>query len=228
MAELVEQTAHDEALENLGVWHMLTVNIEKQLSHFKLQVQFSVENEIVVLFGPSGSGKTTTLNCIAGLSHPDSGHIRLHETPFYENKKSVMPIHKRNIGYLFQDNALFPHMTVWKNIAYGMKTESFTKKLMKELRIDHLANKYPAEISGGEKQRVALVRAIATEPEVLLLDEPFSALDEETRKKSHEELLWVHGEWRIPVILVTHNHTEAQTLGDRILYLQEGKIQSIS
>ncbi len=202
---------------------MLTVDIQKQLSHFELNIHFSADNEIVVLFGPSGSGKTTILNNIAGLSHPDSGIIRLNNTDLF-NGKYIIPIQKRKIGYLFQDYALFPHMTVWKNIAYGMKNEAFAQELMKELRIEHLAAKYPSEISGGEKQRTAITRAIATEPDALLLDEPFSALDDETRKKSHEELIRIHQLWRIPIILVTHNHEEAKKLGNRILYLEKGEI----
>ncbi|KXG08948.1 Fe(3+) ions import ATP-binding protein FbpC [Anoxybacillus sp. P3H1B] len=205
---------------------MLVVDIQKQLSHFELNVNFSVANEIVVLFGPSGSGKTTILNCIAGISKPTSGIIQLHDTILFQHKKVFVPIQKRNIGYVFQDYALFPHMTVWKNIAYGMKNESFAKELMKELRIDHLRDSYPSEISGGEKQRVAIARAIATEPDALLLDEPFSALDEQTRLKGHEELLRIHKHWRIPIILVTHHNEEAKKLGDRILYLHEGKIHN--
>jgi molybdate transport system ATP-binding protein len=207
-----------------GVFLMLIVDIQKKLSHFELNVKFSVANEIVVLFGPSGSGKTTILNCIAGISKPTAGIIRLNDTILFENKKVFVPIQKRNIGYVFQDYALFPHMTVWKNIAYGMKNESFAKELMKELRIEHLRDKYPSEISGGEKQRVAIARAIATEPDALLLDEPFSALDDQTRAKGHEELLRIHKLWRIPIILVTHHHEEAKKLGNRILYLHEGKI----
>lgn len=207
----------------MGGSNVLTVDIQKKRSHFHLKVQFTAANEIVILFGPSGSGKTTILHCIAGLNQPDSGTIRLNETTFFDGKPLV-PIQKRNIGYLFQDYALFPHMTVWKNISYGMKNETFAKDFMRELQIEHLANKYPSEISGGEKQRVALVRAIATEPDALLLDEPFSALDDHTRIKSHEELLRIHQLWRIPIILVTHNREEAEKLGDRILYLENGKL----
>jgi molybdate transport system ATP-binding protein len=236
----VEQKEHDETYTQIksaresetllvlrkGVFLMLVVDIQKQLSHFELNVNFSVANEIVVLFGPSGSGKTTILNCIAGISKPTSGIIQLHDTILFQHKKVFVPIQKRNIGYVFQDYALFPHMTVWKNIAYGMKNESFAKELMKELRIDHLRDSYPSEISGGEKQRVAIARAIATEPDALLLDEPFSALDEQTRLKGHEELLRIHKHWRIPIILVTHHNEEAKKLGDRILYLHEGKIHN--
>ncbi|ANB59607.1 ATP-binding cassette domain-containing protein [Anoxybacteroides amylolyticum] len=204
---------------------MLTVDIQKKLSHFELNVKFSVANEIVVLFGPSGSGKTTILHCIAGISKPTTGTIQLNNTVLFDNKKIVVPIHKRNIGYVFQDYALFPHMTVWKNIAYGMKNERLAKELMKELQIEQLSEKYPVEISGGEKQRVAMIRAIATEPDALLLDEPFSALDNQTRSKSHEELLRIHERWRIPIILVTHQYEEAKKLGDRILYVQDGTIR---
>ncbi len=205
---------------------MLDIHIKKQLPHYRLDVQFSVAtNELIALFGPSGSGKTTILNCIAGINQPDFGRIQLNETVLFENRQSIIPIQKRKIGYLFQDYALFPHMTVWKNIAYGMKNKDFARSLMEELHIEHLKNKYPTEISGGEKQRVALTRAIATEPHALLLDEPFSSLDDETRWTSQEQLLRIHQLWQIPIILVTHSHIEAEKLSERILYVQEGKLK---
>jgi molybdate transport system ATP-binding protein len=203
---------------------MLKINIQKQLSHFKLNVQFEVNKEIVVLLGVSGSGKTTILNCITGLNKVDSGMISLNDVIFFGDMKTHIPTQNRNIGYLFQDYALFPHMTVWDNIAYGMKNENFAKQLMGELGIEHLKNQFPHNISGGEKQRVAITRAIATEPDALLLDEPFSALDDETRMKSHEELLRIHQLWKIPVVLVTHNHDEANKLADRTLYLRDGEV----
>ena len=202
---------------------MLVVDISKKLAHFELHSAFTIEkNEIIVLFGPSGSGKTTILNCIAGLTKPSSGAIHLNEKVLFDSKKVNVSIQKRNIGYLFQDYALFPHMTVWKNIAYGMKSEQFAKELVRELEIEHLSNRYPHEISGGEKQRVAIARALSTEPDLLLLDEPFSALDDDTRAKSHDELLRLHALWQIPILLVTHSHAEAEKLGDRIMYLNEG------
>lgn len=202
---------------------VLVVDISKKLAHFELHSAFTIEkNEIIVLFGPSGSGKTTILNCIAGLTKPSSGAIHLNEKVLFDSKKVNVSIQKRNIGYLFQDYALFPHMTVWKNIAYGMKSEQFAKELVRELEIEHLSNRYPHEISGGEKQRVAIARALSTEPDLLLLDEPFSALDDDTRAKSHDELLRLHALWQIPILLVTHSHAEAEKLGDRIMYLNEG------
>lgn len=204
---------------------MLTVTINKNLSHFDLAIDFQVtKDEIVVLFGPSGSGKTTILNSIAGLTKATDGVIQLNNRVLFEARKKNVPIQQRKIGYLFQDYALFPHLTVWKNIAYGMKSDDFAQQLMKELGIGHLKDQFPNEISGGEKQRVAIARALATEPDLLLLDEPFSALDDATRASSHEELLRLHKLWEIPIILVTHSQAEAKKLGTRILYLEAGRL----
>src|SRR5699024_2977242 len=160
---------------------MLAVHIQKELSHFTLQVEFEVAREIVALFGPSGAGKTTILHTIAGLSKLDKGNISLNNRILVKNGKSMVPVQKREIGYVFQDYALFQHRTVWENITYGMKSEAFAETLRNDLHITHLKQQYPHEISGGEKQRTAIIRALATEPELLLLDEPFSALDEKTK-----------------------------------------------
>lgn len=212
---------------------MLELNIEKKLQHFKLEVNFSAANEIVVLFGPSGSGKTTILNSIAGLCHPDKGFIKISNLVLFEEGKKPLPVQKRGIGYLFQDYALFPHMTVEKNIYYGVnkkQSEGHSKtiaSLIEELGIEHLLAKYPKQISGGEKQRVALARALATEPQLLLLDEPFSALDNKTRLQCHEQLITLHNKWKIPILLVTHNLEEAKKLGDRILFIEKGKFIDI-
>jgi len=206
---------------------MLHVAIKKQLSHFELNVEFTLNNEIAVLFGPSGSGKTTVLNSIAGLIKPDQGIIQLNGQSIYEAPKVFVPIQKRHIGYLFQDYALFPHMTVWNNIKYGMSNIEFAEQLMDELKINHLSEHYPHQISGGEKQRVALARALVTEPNLLLLDEPFSALDDATREVSHKQLLRLHHLWKIPIIMVTHSHSEAEKIGDHILYLDKGHLTEL-
>jgi len=209
---------------------MLAVTIQKKLPYFQLDVDFTVQKEIVVLFGPSGAGKTTILNSVAGLIQPDSGTIRLNDTIFFETGQKPLPTRKRKLGYLFQDYALFPHMTVEKNILYGVKKEreavssAFVVQLLTVLGIRHLLPKYPHQISGGEKQRVALARALAVKPELLLLDEPLSALDAKTRQQCQDELLELHRLWQIPVLLVTHDEKEAEKLGNRILTINQGKI----
>ncbi|MEK3934482.1 ATP-binding cassette domain-containing protein [Sporosarcina sp. FSL W7-1349] len=206
---------------------MLKVQMKKELAHFELDVAFAMNKEIVVLVGPSGSGKTTILNSIAGLVHPDAGSITLDEMVFFqEGQKPLLP-RKRHVGYLFQDYALFPHMTVEKNITYGVRKEkqsSVVERLVYLLGIQHLLSKYPHQVSGGEQQRVALARALVTEPAILLLDEPLSALDRETRKECQSELLRLHELWQIPFLIVTHDMEEARGLGDRILFLEKGKI----
>ena len=208
---------------------MLEVNIKKRLSHYDLEVEFNVRDEILVLFGPSGSGKTTILHTIAGLTQPDAGLIKLGDKSFFDGQTSSMSVQERNVGVLFQDYALFPHMTVGKNIRYGMKRKgedgSFVvDQLLHVLGIQQLLSKYPHQISGGEKQRVALARALATEPSILLLDEPLSALDRQTRIECQNELMRLHELWKIPFIIVTHDMEEAEKLGDRILFLEQGKI----
>src|SRR5690625_3496793 len=206
---------------------MLYVNVAKRLYHFTLQVQFEVDSEITVLFGPSGSGKTTILNGIAGLVKVDYGEIRLNNRFLVQEGKSIVPVQKRNIGYVFQDYALFPHKTVWENISYGMRRENFTRKLIDELNISHITQQYPHEISGGEKQRVALIRAIATEPELLLLDEPFSALDEQSKQLGYEQLRYIHQLWDIPIILVSHQINEITKLSSKIIYIENGKVINV-
>lgn len=203
---------------------MLAVVIEKRLKNFSIDTKFKVNEEIVVLFGPSGAGKTTILNCIAGLTHPDSGEITLNDKFLYQEHQKSLPVQKRHIGYLFQDYALFPHMTIKKNIEYGMKDEELLQKLIQVIGIEHLLDSFPNQISGGEKQRVALIRALATQPEALLLDEPLSALDDKTRIECQNELLRLHQMWHIPIIMVTHDYDEAKKLGDRILMIEQGKL----
>ena len=209
---------------------MLEIQIKKKLSHFLVDVNLMVEDEILVLFGPSGSGKTTILNAIAGLDHPDAGRIILNGETFYRENEKPLPTRQRNIGYLFQDYALFPHMTVEKNIAYGVKKMNAVeagkriKELVNTLGIDHLQSIYPHQISGGEKQRVALARALATKPSLLLLDEPLSALDSKTRLECQDELKRLHETWKIPFIIVTHDMQEAEKLGDTIIFLESGLV----
>lgn len=207
---------------------MLDVYIQKTLSRFELTASFTVGAEIVVLVGPSGAGKTSILNCISGITNPDSGYIQLQDRTLFGEGKSLRP-QQREIGYVFQDYALFPHMTVAKNIAYGVRSQDATAdlricELLQVLGIEHVQHAYPHQISGGEKQRVALARALAAAPKALLLDEPLSALDRQTRQQCQDELLRIHALWQIPFILVTHDEQEAEKLAHRILYIDNGKL----
>ncbi len=214
---------------------MLKAHFRKKLPSFELEVDISLSNGILALVGPSGAGKTTLLQCFAGLQTPSWGEININEKIIFSSERGVdTPIRNRRIGYLFQDYALFPHMTVEKNVVYGRpKIGSTPKKVLavsyvlEMLKIEHLKNRYPNQISGGEKQRVALARALMTEPELLLLDEPLSALDPDTRGTLQQELLKLQAQWQIPFILVTHDVQEAEMLGDQIIKLDHGKQEVI-
>ena len=215
---------------------MVKVKIAKKLTTFELNVDFSINNDILVVVGPSGAGKTTILQCIAGLQTPTTGEIIINNKGIFSSEQKInLPVRKRRIGYVFQDYALFPHMTIEKNVSYGIpkkpkhdtnsanahKTLSISE-VLGLLKIDHLRKRYPHQISGGEKQRVALARALMTEPELMLLDEPLSALDPETRQILQQELLKVQRKWQIPFILVTHDSKEAELLGDQIMKINNG------
>lgn len=207
---------------------MLCVDIKKKLTDFTLHIQFSVENNILVLYGHSGCGKTTTLRCIAGLLRPDEGTI-IHDGKvlFSSDSRIFMPPRSRNVGYMFQEYALFPHMNIRKNIWYGVKqnddkANELYQRLMGLLKIEHLASRFIDQLSGGEKQRVALARALMAEPSILLLDEPLSSLDRTTRLELQAELKRINKVWNIPFVMVTHDPDEAKALGDKILFIEKG------
>lgn len=199
---------------------------------FTLDVSFEMENELVVLFGPSGSGKTTLFKCISGITEPDSGKITVENRVYYDkNRKINLPIQKRNLGYVFQNYTLFPHMNVRKNIECGLKDwekEEREKRVMEMLNLLHIEEleiRYPSQLSGGQKQRVALARALAPRPGILLLDEPFSALDMKIRTRLAEKIKNLQNKIGIPLLFITHNLEEAFLLADRIIILHDGKIQ---
>jgi molybdate transport system ATP-binding protein len=211
---------------------MLKVSIHKAFPGITIDVDFSVTEGILVIFGPSGSGKSTILNCISGLQQPDSGHISLNGKLFYSSSEGIaIPTRNRHIGYVFQDYALFPHMTVKDNVMYGIpdrcKAGSGYRMtvldVLEMLKITHLQGRYPGQLSGGEKQRVALARALMVEPELLLLDEPLSALDHANRKTFQGELLELQRIWQIPFLLVTHSRKEMSVLADEVLFMEKGR-----
>ncbi|WMW21563.1 ABC transporter ATP-binding protein [Methanolobus mangrovi] len=201
---------------------------------FTLDVQFKVGNELVVLFGRSGSGKTTTLQCISGLLEPNGGKMVVNDNVYFDCHNRInLPVQQRSLGYVFQNYALFPHMDVNKNIAYGLKgwpkeeKEERVREMLQMLQIDGLENNYPSQLSGGQKQRVALARALAPKPDILLLDEPFSALDMVVRMKLREKIKEIQRELGIPVLFITHNHVEAFTIADKVIIFYEGRVQQI-
>jgi len=203
---------------------MICVDIQKKLKYYNLDISFRLDNEVLVIQGPSGSGKTTVLDCICGIKKPDSGSITINDNMVFSSDEKIdTPICSRNIGYVFQDYALFPHMTVKNNILFGIRSKGikdmdYCEKLMNTFKIKHLENRHPSQISGGEKQRVALARALSVKPELLLLDEPFSALDSDTRQNMYNEFLDFKKTW----ILITHHDEEAELLGDRIIKIKDG------
>ncbi|MFZ3102202.1 MAG: ATP-binding cassette domain-containing protein [Desulfitobacteriaceae bacterium] len=210
---------------------MIKARFNKRLPSFELQIDITLNNGILAVVGPSGAGKTTLLQCIVGLQKPSVGEIKIGNRLIFSVEQGInLPARNRRIGYVFQDYALFPHMNVEKNVIYGMSKENNTphkilsvSSVLTMLKIDHLRKRYPREISGGEKQRVALARALMTRPELLLLDEPLSALDQDTRRTLQQELLKLQRQWQIPIILVTHDTIEAELLGDQIIRITCGK-----
>ena len=212
--------------------------IVKKLNYFTLDVDFSMGNELLVIEGASGAGKTTILNCLAGTVTPDEGRIAVDDrTLFSHTDKVNVPAEKRNLGYLFQNYALFPNMTVKQNVLYGLKNKKeyrrresrkelleYAAYMMETLGISHLVDKSAASISGGEKQRVALARAMVTKPALLLLDEPFSALDENTKCRVYDDFMGFKETLGIPTILITHNHRETELFADKNITLMEGKV----
>ncbi|WP_051294955.1 ATP-binding cassette domain-containing protein [Maridesulfovibrio bastinii] len=204
----------------------LEVNVTKKLPNFELNVSFKCRaGNLAAIVGPSGSGKTTLVRIISGLVRPDSGRITFNDKVWVDtDKKIFLPPQKRDLGLVFQDYTLFPHMNVRKNVAFAAKSESKVVELMKLFGISHIAESKPCTISGGERQRAAFCQALAREPVMLLLDEPFSALDADTRDRLRTELGKMKKDLSIPVLHVTHDLGEANELADTILPIVAGRI----
>ena len=207
----------------------LTKLFDKSLILDRINLEIKTGN-LIALLGPSGSGKSTLLKLIAGLDYPDMGRIWLTG-----KNTSFLSIQERQIGFVFQNYALFKHLTVFQNIAYGLNIQRANKiqanyrvqELLKLTQLENFADRYPAQLSGGQKQRIALARALAVEPKVLLLDEPFGALDFQVRKDLRNWLKKLHKEVSMTTLFVTHDQEEAMELAHEIIILKNGRIEQV-
>ena len=201
----------------------LDLDIALPLRSFRLELALTVGRETYALVGPSGAGKTSVLRCVAGLTKPERGRIALGPRVLFDAGAGIdRPPEERRVGFVFQEYALFPHMTVEQNVAYAGGKDAASA--LERLRIGHLAKARPGELSGGERQRVGLARALARDPEVLLLDEPMSALDTHTRASVRAELSRILEHLDLPVVLVTHDFQDAAALADRVAVLVDGRL----
>lgn len=213
---------------------MLEVKLEKVLRDYRLSAEFSARpGEILIFMGRNGSGKSTTLNLISGLLCPDAGFIRLKGDTLFDSRTGTdIPVEERRIGYVFQNPAIFPHLTVSENIAYGLRClktgraslNATVETWLNRMAISDIRNVRAGSLSGGQRQRVAFARALATGPSLLMLDEPFTALDAASILSVKEHILDCVRETQIPCILVTHRISDAADLGSKICLFEEGRI----
>ena len=209
------------------------VNIEKNLGSFHLNASFEAENETLALLGASGCGKSMTLKCIAGIEKPDKGKIILDGVTLFDSKKNInLPPQKRHVGLMFQNYALFPNMTVLQNICAGAKREKALHKrqtaiqhVISSLDLADLSSHYPHQLSGGQKQRVALARILVSDPKIMLLDEPFSALDSHLRFRLEQSVRDVIRSFGKSVLMVSHDRDEVYRMADRIAIMNHGQIE---
>lgn len=208
---------------------------------FSLDVAYEIgdSQKHVVLFGPSGSGKSLTLQCLVGLTRPDSGYIRLGDRVLYDGAARVcVPARRRRIGFMFQDYALFPHLSVLQNVAYAhtgcwpwricATARARAQAMLERFGIGHLARHLPVQLSGGQRQRVALARALNADPQLLLLDEPFSALDPLLRERLREELLELLADLSIPAAIITHDPDDVDVFAGGLILYNHGRARQVS
>lgn len=208
---------------------MLEIDVKRKLDLFTLDIDFNIkQNETITILGHSGCGKTTLLNTISGVAKIDDGKISINGSDIFNKRKEInLPPYKRNIGYVQQKNCLFPFLTVYKNICYRKKNNKKAESLIEMLKLEDIVNKMPSEISGGEKRRTAIARALMSDPQLLLLDEPSNNLDNRIKIKLNEIILRIKKNYNIPMIYVTHDLYEAYRLGDRVAVMKKGKILQI-
>ena len=217
----------------------IRIDIRKTLRsrdrEFRLDIAFEAKDDRTVVFGPSGSGKSVTLLCIAGLVQPDAGRIEVGGRVLYDSATRIdLRPQVRNVGYLFQDYALFPHLTVEENIAFGLKgrlgrhairdATGTVQEFLEQFEIAPLARSLPRNLSGGQRQRVALARALIRQPQLLLLDEPLSALDPLLRSRVREELVATQRRCGVPMIVITHDPADVETFADNVVVLDQGRV----
>jgi molybdate transport system ATP-binding protein len=224
---------------------MISLHLEKKFRNgvtpFTLDVRYDIgdEHKCAVLFGPSGSGKSLTMQCLAGLIRPDAGHIRVGGCTLYDSAQNVsVSVQKRRIGYMFQDYALFPHLNLLQNVAYPRTgcwpwrvcgdERRKAQDMLERLGIGHLAAHLPSQISGGQRQRAALARALNADPLLLLLDEPFSALDPLLRERLREELLELISDLTIPAVIISHDPDDVDTFAGGLVLYDKGGARTVA
>jgi len=204
----------------------ITASVKKGLKYFDLDISFCFpKKEMMVMIGPSGGGKTTVIRILAGLDRPDEGRVMFGDEVWFDSARGInLAPQKRRLGYVFQDYNLFPHLNLFDNAAFAAVDKKQVDELFEIFKISHLKKRKPHMVSGGERQRCAICQALARHPRILLLDEPFSALDAMTRRGLREELKNLKKNMSFPIIYVTHDITEALYLADELLPVVEGKI----
>jgi len=201
---------------------------KKVLNNLSLDIK---SNKLTCLLGDSGSGKTTILRIIAGLENPKSGSVLINDNVVSENEKIIIPSHKRNTGFVFQDLALWPHFTVYKNIAFGLNQQkqrdvkSTVLEMLNFFELQEYAEKYPHQLSGGQQQLVAISRSLVLKPKLLLMDEPLANLDVKLKHKILEHIKLLKNKFNLTIVYVTHDHKEAFKIADEIVVLNNGKIE---